>query len=91
MTKLILKISKNLLKNKHKEAKYETAIPMKFACKFRLSTYVEKNINFSFCIMLFWGGDEIWSPSKGLCDKIKPPQTVTPHKKTNMHRDPLWA
>ncbi len=59
VTKLILKNSKNLLKNKHKEAKYKTAIPMKFSSKFRLRTYVEKNINFSFCFKLFWGGDEI--------------------------------
>ena len=59
VTKLILKTSKNVLKNKHKEAKYSKAIPMKFASKFRLSTYVEKNINFSFCFKLFWGGDEI--------------------------------
>ncbi len=66
----------------HKEANYKTAIPMKFSSKFRLSTYVEKNTNFSFCFKFFWGGDEIWSPSKGLCDEIKPPQTVTPHTKT---------
>jgi hypothetical protein len=50
---------KNLLKNKHKEAKYKIAIPMKFSSKFRLSTNVEKNINFSFCFKVFWGGDEI--------------------------------
>jgi hypothetical protein len=42
VTKLILKTSKNLLKNKHKEAKYKIAIPMKFSSKFRLSTNVEK-------------------------------------------------
>ena len=59
VTKLILKTSKNLLKNKHKEAKYKTAIPMKFSSKFSLSTNVKKNINFSFCFKLFWGGDEI--------------------------------
>jgi hypothetical protein len=49
VTKLILKTSTNLLKNKHKGAKYKTAIPMTISSKFRLSTYVEKNINFSIC------------------------------------------
>ncbi len=80
VTKLILKTSKNLLKNKHKEAKYKTAIPMKFSSKFRLSTNVEKNTNFSLCFKVFWGGDEIWSLSIGLCDEIIHPQTVTQQK-----------
>jgi hypothetical protein len=43
VTKLILKTEYNVLKNKHKEAKYKTANPMKFASKFRLGTYVQKN------------------------------------------------
>jgi hypothetical protein len=59
VTKLILKTEKNVLKNKYKEAKYKIAIPMKFASKFRLSAYVQKNINFSFSFKLFWGDDEI--------------------------------
>ncbi len=36
-----------------------------------------KNINFSFRFKFFLGGEEIWSPSIGLCDEIKHPQTVT--------------
>jgi hypothetical protein len=53
----------NLKKSPKKQSqgsrKYKTAIPMKFSSEFRLSTYVEKNINFSFCFKLFLGGDEI--------------------------------
>ncbi len=46
-------------KNKHKEAKYSIAIPMEFSSKFRLITYVEKNINLFFNFKLLWAGDEI--------------------------------
>jgi hypothetical protein len=37
---------KKSFKNKHKEAKYKTAIPMKFSSKFRHNTNEEKFFNF---------------------------------------------
>jgi hypothetical protein len=73
VTKLILKTSKNVLKNKHKEAKYKTAIPMKFSSKFRLSTYVEKNINFSFCSSFFGGVTKFEALQKAFVTKLNPP------------------
>jgi hypothetical protein len=57
---------------------------MELSSKFNLITYGEKNINFFFSFKLFWGGDEIWILSIGLCDEIIHPQTVT-QQKENQH------
>jgi hypothetical protein len=66
-------------KNKHKEGKYKTSIPMKFSSKFRLSTYVEKNINFSYCFKLFWGGvTKFEALQKAFVTKLNPPKP-SPH------------
>jgi hypothetical protein len=76
VTKLILKTSKNLLKNKHKEIKYKTAIPMKFSSKFRLSTYVE--LTFPSVSSFFGGVTKVEAPQKAFMTKLNPPKP-SPH------------
>jgi hypothetical protein len=77
VTKLILKTKKNLPENTNKEGTYKTAIPMKYSSKFLKRRKVQKKLSFSFCLLFFWGGDEIRSLSMVFCDEIKHPQTVT--------------
>jgi hypothetical protein len=77
VTKLISKTSKKLTENTHKEARYRTSIPMKYASKFSTRRYRQKNLTYSFCFRSFGGGDEIASPKVDICDEIKHPKTVT--------------
>jgi hypothetical protein len=52
---------------------------MKFSSKFRLSTYVEKNINFSFCFKFFFGGvTKFEALQKAFVTKLNPPKP-SPH------------
>ncbi len=51
---------------------------MKFSYKFRLSAYVEKNINFSFCFKLFWGLTKFEALQKAFVMKLNPPKP-SPH------------
>ncbi len=74
VTKLILKTSKNVLKNKHKEAKYKTAIPMKFSSRFRLSTFVEKILTFPSVSSFFGGVTKFEALQKAFVTKLNPPK-----------------
>jgi hypothetical protein len=51
---------------------------MKFSSKFRLSTYVEKNINFSFGFKLFGGVTKYEALQKAFVTKLNPPKP-SPH------------
>ncbi len=88
VTNLILITSKNVLENKHKEAKYKTAILMKFSSKFRLSSNLEKNINFSFCFKFFWGVTKFEAFQLDFVTKLYTHKPSPNKIKTNTHPDP---